>query len=75
MHCYLKSQISDLFPFGVWQYYLFWKNEIRTEAMYALNADKGTKFSFKPGETSKTLRFGFATPDKPVTALEVPAWY
>ncbi|KAH8791971.1 hypothetical protein BGZ57DRAFT_922395 [Hyaloscypha finlandica] len=57
------------------EYYLFWKNEVRTEAMYALNSDKGSKFSFKAGETQKTLRFGFATADSPVNPLEVPAWY
>ena len=48
---------------------------VRTEAMLSLAETKAGTFNFKPGVFSKTLRFGYATPDQPVNATEAPSWY
>ncbi|KAI9867583.1 MAG: hypothetical protein M1813_008382 [Trichoglossum hirsutum] len=57
------------------EYYLFWKNDIRTEAMVSLSTDRGFKFSFPSGTTERSFRFGFAKEDMPASAVEVPSWY
>lgn len=51
-----------------------WKNEISTEAIWALAETDGNKVVFNPGQTTKTIRYGYALPDAP-TAGEEPAWY
>jgi hypothetical protein len=36
---------------------------------------KPYEFTFKAGETTKTLRWGYESPDAPASSTEVPAWH
>ncbi|KAJ4044314.1 hypothetical protein NW756_004646 [Fusarium oxysporum] len=56
------------------EYFLMWKNEVSTEAIWALSETDGQKVVFANGETSKKIRYGYAKPDAP-TPDEEPSWY
>ncbi len=57
------------------EYLLFWKKITTTEAMLAISTSVGHVWKFPKGKTSKTIRFGYAKPEAPSSALELPAWY
>ncbi len=57
------------------EYLLFWKKITTTEAMLAISESVGHKWKFPMGKTTKTIRFGYAKPEAPSSALELPAWY
>ncbi|KAK4183267.1 hypothetical protein QBC35DRAFT_467432 [Podospora australis] len=57
------------------EYLLFWKKITTTEAMLAISTSVGHVWKFPQGKTSKTIRFGYAKPEQPSSALELPAWY
>ncbi|SPQ25513.1 86d7d136-d8f3-4032-b247-2e46fde6a79f [Thermothielavioides terrestris] len=57
------------------EYLVFWKKITTTEAMLAISTSVGHQWKFAPGKTIKTIRFGYATPEQPSSALEIPTWY
>jgi hypothetical protein len=57
------------------EYLLFWKKITTTEAMLAISTSVGHVWKFAPGKTTKTIRFGYAKPEQPSSALELPSWY
>ncbi|KAH7399654.1 hypothetical protein BKA66DRAFT_437186 [Pyrenochaeta sp. MPI-SDFR-AT-0127] len=57
------------------QYIIFWKKITTTEAIIAISTSKGFEWNFPQGKTAKTLRFGFAVPNKQSSQLEEAKWY
>jgi len=57
------------------EYLVFWKKITTTEAMLAISETVGHKWKFATGKTTKTIRFGYAKPEAPSSALELPGWY
>ncbi|KAH8664615.1 hypothetical protein BX600DRAFT_550616 [Xylariales sp. PMI_506] len=55
-------------------YILMWKEEVSTEAIWALAETDGKKITFPPGTYSQTVRYGYAIADHPQTG-EAPTWY
>lgn len=57
------------------EFMLFWRSINTTEAMVAISTTLGHKLTFAPGQTEKTVRFGYAKRNQPGSVLEMPTWY
>jgi hypothetical protein len=73
--CNAFLQNKWLTSFGQ-QFAVFWDSRITGSTMidYA-EISRPLEFSFAPDETTKTIRFGYATPNAPSSVNEQPEWY
>lgn len=57
------------------EYILYWYNLADTEYIHEVFEGDAFKFSFPPGDSTRTIRFGYATQDEPVDGSESPSFY
>ena len=53
-------------------YIIFWKMLHTKQAMLPISTLDGHEWNFPNGKTVKTIRFGYAEADQPMTATEKP---
>jgi len=57
------------------EYILYWYNITDTEYIHEVFETDAFKFTFPPGDSTRTIRFGYATQDEPVDGSESPNFY
>ncbi|KAK6520076.1 hypothetical protein TWF506_000366 [Arthrobotrys conoides] len=57
------------------EYILYWYNLTDTEYVHEVFEGDAFKFTFPPGDSTRTIRYGYATQNQPVEGSETPSFY